>query len=727
MQSVMQEKIGKVTLDYLFYPGQDLYSDGPVEEMLLEIARNVREDQLNRVIAERQNWPVLYHFSHLRWNILDWLPLGKEDNVLEIGSGCGAVTGVLARKAGSVTAVELSKKRSLINAYRNREYDNLKIMVGNFAEIEKSLEEKFSCITLIGVFEYAISYMGGRDPYRKMLECVYRHLKPGGRLILAIENKLGLKYWAGCTEDHLGTLFSGLEGYPDDAFVRTFSKKELSDLVGSVGRFHTTWYYPFPDYKFPLTVYSDRRLPNEGELTGPFENFDRERLSLFSEPKVYDSVIRAGLFPEFSNSFLAVCTRMGDPEEDPEAELPAYSKFSNERAKKFAARTDIVPLGSQMKIRKTALYPEGKAHIQRLPDLYNRLFRQYQKAPFLVNFCTSGDEEGTVYLEYLEAETLEERLDRLISSGKTEEAGQEFEFYLHQVEACHQDIPFEKTDAFTDVFGEVSLPEGLVSGTLTNLDMVCENLVMTPVPTVIDYEWTLECPVPAKFVLYRVILYFCGLADSQRPFSAVRYYDMFGIDESLQKCFGKMETAFQAWITRNHVPVRHMYESISPGVAALKYERAQMLQVFFLKDGAYTEENSVSFPIRDGRASCVVDIPEGCADVRVDPGNDPCMVSIVKIAFDRKEADLSGTVLPGGYLSARRAYFAQEDPNIAHIPVPQGAKKLEIRMTVTRSEKKVMEKMVQLEMENQRMKEQLRTIKESRIWKMVERTIKFNS
>ena len=30
----MQEKIGNVTLDYEYYPGEDLYSDGPVEEEL---------------------------------------------------------------------------------------------------------------------------------------------------------------------------------------------------------------------------------------------------------------------------------------------------------------------------------------------------------------------------------------------------------------------------------------------------------------------------------------------------------------------------------------------------------------------------------------------------------------------------------------------------------------------------------------------------------------------
>ena len=73
----MQEKIGSVVLDYEYYPGKDLYSDGPVEEELLEIAKNYREEELNKVIAERNSWPVLYHFSHIRQNILEWAPISK--------------------------------------------------------------------------------------------------------------------------------------------------------------------------------------------------------------------------------------------------------------------------------------------------------------------------------------------------------------------------------------------------------------------------------------------------------------------------------------------------------------------------------------------------------------------------------------------------------------------------------------------------------------------------
>lgn len=155
----MREKIGKITLDDTCYSGSDLYSDGPVEEELLEIAKSCHTpEEYNQVIAERKSWPVMYHFSHIRGNIVSWLPITKEDKVLEIGAGCGAITGALAKKAGSVTCVELSRQRSLVNAYRNEDCDNVTILLGAFEEVEKTLAEKYDYITFIGVFEYAACY-----------------------------------------------------------------------------------------------------------------------------------------------------------------------------------------------------------------------------------------------------------------------------------------------------------------------------------------------------------------------------------------------------------------------------------------------------------------------------------------------------------------------------------------------------------------------------------------
>ena len=55
----MQERIGNIELDYTYYPGEDIYSDGPIEDELLEISKSCTESELNAEIARRKSWPVL--------------------------------------------------------------------------------------------------------------------------------------------------------------------------------------------------------------------------------------------------------------------------------------------------------------------------------------------------------------------------------------------------------------------------------------------------------------------------------------------------------------------------------------------------------------------------------------------------------------------------------------------------------------------------------------------
>ena len=301
----MDEQIGGVHLNYEYYPGKELYLDG-AEDELLTIVQNTPKENYNQVIAARKSWPIMYHLSHIRTNIVEWLPITKDDSVLEIGSGCGAITGVLAAKAKNVDCIELSKKRSLVNATRNQNFDNIEIMLGNFQDIEKNITKKYDYITLIGVLEYAASYIHSEKPYVEFLEIIAKHLTPNGKIIVAIENKYGLKYWAGCKEDHLSTYFSGLEGYVNVDSVQTFSKKELIALAEESGLSSQTFYYPYPDYKFPLSIYSDDYLPKRGELNNNFRNFDNERMVLFDETRVFDTIIADGEFDFFSNSYLVV-------------------------------------------------------------------------------------------------------------------------------------------------------------------------------------------------------------------------------------------------------------------------------------------------------------------------------------------------------------------------------------------------------------------------------------
>lgn len=299
----MYEQIGNVKLDLTYYTGRDQYSDGDIEDEILEIVKNYREYE--HIIEKDNRWPILYHLSKFRGNIIEWYPFNKESNVLEVGAGCGAITEVLSKSVKKVTCVELSKKRSLINAYRNKECSNIEIMVGDLNGM--NFTEKYDYITLIGVLEYAPSFSTSNRPFHKLLSNIRNLLKPNGRLFIAIENRFGLKYWAGAREDHTGAFFDSIKDYPSNNFVKTFSKNELIKLLNEVGFGKIDFYYPIPDYKFPFQVFSDKQLPELGELRDLTHNYDKTRIQLFDEGVVYDSLIENKEFGFFSNSFLVIC------------------------------------------------------------------------------------------------------------------------------------------------------------------------------------------------------------------------------------------------------------------------------------------------------------------------------------------------------------------------------------------------------------------------------------
>ena len=283
-----------------FYKGDDLYCDGAIEDELLDIVQGTAP--LLEILKSRIDWPILYHLSDMRENLLEWYDFKADALTLEIGSGCGAITGILCQKSKKVTCIDLSLKRSQINANKNKKYDNFEILVGNFEDIE--IKEKYDYITLIGVLEYAASYIHARKPFDEMLKKVKGYLKDDGILIIAIENKNGLKYWAGAREDHTAGYFDSIQNYIDVSMVRTFSKPEISHLLKCNGFNSLQFYYPVPDYKLPRAVYSERHLPGKGDIRYHSAAYDRDRLRLFDEDVACDGLCEDGQFEYFANSFL---------------------------------------------------------------------------------------------------------------------------------------------------------------------------------------------------------------------------------------------------------------------------------------------------------------------------------------------------------------------------------------------------------------------------------------
>lgn len=739
----MIEKIGQVNLELAWYPGQDFYSDGAVEDEMLEIARTYGENQWNQVIAEKKSWPVLYHFSHVRENIVNWIPFTGKEKVLEVGSGCGAITGALCKKAGEVTCIELSKKRSEINAWRHRNMENLTILVGNFQEIEKNLTEKYDYITLIGVFEYGESYIKSKTPYVDFLRTIAAHLKPDGKIIMAIENRFGLKYWAGYAEDHMGTLFEGLEGYRHSTGVKTFTKKELNEIICQAGNLKGEYYYPFPDYKFPVQIFSDERLPGKGELKqNRVEfNYDRLRLSLFEESAVFDSLGENDMFPEFANSFLLMIGR-GDTEAE---EKILYSKFSNERAKEFSVFTQLGRNKQGSWVRRYPAFLEAEKHGQRLLEIWKALKDSYENEGFFLNTCELGSNGSYAELEYLEGETLEEVLDRLVEKNDIEQAEEKLLWYFDKIRRLHSSCEFVVTEDFRRIFGNPALSEQLRCGEVSNVDLVPGNLIINDKGNhVIDYEWSFFFPVPANYLIYRIIYYYVYSDEKRLCLAGRGLYEKAGITEKELAAYQEMEVNFQKYILGEQIPMRNLYNDISPGKVDVKQYYRQIseqrqrtrLQVFWAKDKSFTEEASAYYPLVPGKNEIRITIPEDASYIRMDPGEEPVICRILGLTCldDGKVFEIS----TNGIYMDKGKYGFFGDPQIYAGPFPAGSTHFLLKL-VREEPEACRERLFELAQEenrkNQEHKEEIQRLREelksrnhliremenTKVWKMYRR------
>lgn len=672
----MKEKIGNIILDYEYYPGKDLYSDGQVEDELLAISKKYEETELNQVISEKKSWPVMYHFSHIRRNIVEWLPVSCQDTVLEIGAGCGAITGALAQKAKKVTCVELSRKRSYINAHRNKNYNNVEILVGNFQDIADNLQEKFDYITLIGVFEYSEGYIGGENPYVDMLKKVSGLLKPYGKLVIAIENRLGMKYWAGCTEDHVGRYYEGLEGYPETRGVRTFSLKELKSIFAEAGNLQYEMYYPYPDYKFPMQIYSDQWLPQTGELREINYNFDRSRIRLYDETSVADSLISNDLFPEFSNSFLVIASPDMCQENK---ERAIYTKFSNERRENFSLRTQIIRKSDgKLTVKKFSENFRGWDHLKQIHDYGQKLSELYRNTPIRLNQCLL--KETHIELEYLKGITLEQVLDHLVEEKKYEQVWDTLHRYLEELEKVANST-FEVTAAFEKIFGPSELTGRYACAPITNIDVVCSNIIWTDqIWHMLDYEWTYEFPIPVKYQIYRVIKYYLYTSTIRKPLLQMGFFERAGISEDEILIFDRMEEKFQKYILGQLVPIRHMYEAISPGTVfdLKKYSwKDHNIHVYVDYGDDFSENNSWFLQHQGNGYRGTINVPNETVRLRIDPCEESCMVYLKGFFIkDQEEWKNVHFICNGECIGEHLYYFDTEDPYFIMDEIPDGVSEI---------------------------------------------------
>ncbi len=518
-----------------WYKNEDLYSDGEVEDFIIKIIAENRPEDYSNAVYEQFNWPIYYHLSPLRKNILNWYKFKPDSSVLEIGCGMGAITNVLCDECKDVTAVELSRKRATATLLRCREKKNLEIIVGNLNDIE--FEKKFDYITLIGVLEYQGTYTETTNPYKDFLVKIKQLLKPDGKLLVAIENQYGLKYWCGTPEDHVEIPFEGINQYKDvERGVRTFSKKALDILLRESGFLNTYFYYPFPDYKLPTVIYSQDVLPSKKDTVNS-ENFRGyssagENTLIANEKNLYMDIVENHVFEFFANSFLVECSDSSQLGEI------TFARLTSERKEQYRMATRFTRDSTVEKKPLTMLC--AQTHVRQLFKNVNILKQAGIK---IVEYRADN---GMVVSDYIEKPLLEDVILNVLKEENTDEIYRLIDLVYGEILRSSEQISWKDNILYTldlgieekeEVFGPI-LKIGFLDMSFRNA-FYCEGEILW-----FDQEWVLEA-VPAKFILYYALtlLYYSypqleGACPSAEVIARYHMQDACEAFEKLRELFG---------------------------------------------------------------------------------------------------------------------------------------------------------------------------------------------
>ncbi|MDO4519589.1 MAG: hypothetical protein Q4B47_04765 [Eubacteriales bacterium] len=424
-----------------------------------------------------------------------------------------------------------------------------------------------------------------------------------------------------------------------------------------------------------------------------------------------------------------------------------FSKYSNERAKRFALRTDIIQTEEGRKVRKMALFPEGEEHIRHIKHCENALTECYHDSRITLNRC-EYDEQGA-WLEYLTGETLEEQLDEMVLDGQQERVCEFLMDYLDEVKKGFQNTSFEMTEAFREVFGEVELPANLLSGNIVDIDMVLNNVMAVNGWTLIDYEWTFDFPIPFDFVAYRILYYYLHGSSTRNTLLSYDLIRKIGITEEMEQIYSSMEKHFQEiYVQRDskrdelHVPIRVLYDEMTPGIIKIKdlglgLEEAQQMrsvQLYYAADYGFSEEDSTVVPSAKlteidrmrSHFACEYHIDPQKKCIRLDPAAQCCLVSNLSVCSDGKK--LSIAVTNGQLQAPDKILFTNEDPwmifqrensnesvkirfEIQYLTVREALAEAELHM------EQLQQRCIELQTQLSAREEKIRQMENTKVWK----------
>ncbi|MDB4533972.1 class I SAM-dependent methyltransferase [Vicingaceae bacterium] len=296
---------------------KDSHYEKKLAQRLVNLFQSSDYDEETSWNSHKDNWDMFYELSPLRKNIFNWGVFDHEKacNVLELGSGYGAITGSLSNSESikSITCVEQNRLKYEVAKVRHQK-NNSKINFVNLDIFDFKTETEYDYVLVVGEFKYAGLNNEYKEPYEAFLKHAASFLKPNGKLVLAIENQLGHKYLAGGKEDYYQKPYVGISGYKLNEGIRTFTKNDLVKMLKGLGLSHQKFYYPFPDFKMPTVILSDKCFKNNffdwlAVIDFPSREYPVQSMFNFDEGAFLSMLHKNVDLSVFMNSFLIFASK----------------------------------------------------------------------------------------------------------------------------------------------------------------------------------------------------------------------------------------------------------------------------------------------------------------------------------------------------------------------------------------------------------------------------------
>lgn len=394
------------------------------------------------------------------------------------------------------------------------------------------------------------------------------------------------------------------------------------------------WFYPYPNLELATTFFSDLHLPSQGECDDNCYNFDKPVLASFDEKQTTSRLVEAGMFAYLSNAYLLVIGEKAN-------ELPSYTRFSMERGKQYQIRTDLYP----KQVVKKALWEQGKEHIQKMARLEQGLSEFCSKMRILdkevaVNRLLDCKED-TISFAFEKGESLEGILDRMLEQRQTEKASDILLSVCKQFEKLADGNSFETTDQFKEIFGYEEDWEDCLKETtslpLTDIDFVCQNILVDEKITLIDYEWSFDFPIPVFYMVYR-FLYFYLEAKNREGAGLLELkalYEKAGLNKKQIQISMQMETHFQQYVQADAYILRNQMDLYGKPVLGRQVLDALLDKMSDMQLTMSAGDEQVSIGLKQGA--------DGVYSALIHPQDLSCSFSLEGLA--------GGAVLRIGYMA----------------------------------------------------------------------------